>query len=102
MVQVLWRSSLTPFAKPSLSNFMTVHSRWVDMKYVLENDFVTLHGSDEKRVWFCVTDKDVDVYLQSTGPFVFVNQYLLAKKLIIVNWGQIHMMAGINDVLISF
>ena len=93
-MRILWRAALTPFAKQVLSNFLTVHTDWVDMDFILHNDFVTLHGCDETHVWFCVTDKDVDVYSPTTGPFVFVNQFLLAKKLVIVKWELLHKIAG--------
>ena len=73
---------------------LVLHEAWAGWDFILQNDYVTLHGCDETHVWFCVTDKEVDVYLPSTGPFVFANQYFLAKKLVIVKWDLLHKIAG--------
>jgi len=93
VVKILWRSSYFPFYLPSLDNYMTIHSDWVDTSLILSAEHVTLLGVNQTHAWFCVTDPAVDVYSSSAGPFVFANQYFLADRLVIVTLDTLHQMA---------
>lgn len=93
LVRILWRSNYTPFYKHSLDNYMTIHEDWIDTEYVLANNSVTLQGVSSTHAWFCVPDPSVDVYSPDLFPFVFVNQYLMAEKLVVVSLDVFHQMA---------
>ena len=49
---------------------------------MLSRDYATLHGCTPDSVWFCVTDDNLDLEDVAGNPFLFVGQYLQAKKLL--------------------
>ncbi len=84
MVNILWKAHPVDMIPHGLINFLYVHEKYLDPKYILENKNVTLYFMDKETVTFCVTDPAVDVYDLTKFPFVFYAHYDQAKKFIIM------------------
>ena len=83
-VKIWFRGSYSPAVLHSPVNFMYTHLEYLHPNEVLKRDNITLQGVDGNYAWFCVTDKNVNVYDLKKFPFVWVAQYLMAKELILV------------------
>ena len=70
------------------------HEKYVHPKYILEHDNVTLQGITQTHAFFCVSEPDVNVYDTSKGPFLWIKQYLAAKKLVVIPHSTLHRLAA--------
>ena len=66
------------------------HEKYVHPKYILEHDNVTLQGITQTHAFFCVSEPNVNVYDTSKGPFLWIKQYLAAKKLVVIPHSTLH------------
>ena len=60
------------------------HEKYVHPRYILEHDNVTLMGVTPTHAFFCVSDPGFDIYETKMAPFMFIIQFLAAKKLVIL------------------
>ncbi len=84
VVSIVCRAHYMDPIPHSLKNFLYVHEEYVDPRYVLEKENVTLFTMDTTHVYFCVTTPEVDIYDTKKFPFVFISHYYEAKKLVIL------------------
>ncbi len=59
---MLGRGAHTVVQKMMPRNYWTRHEAYVHPKYAIENDNVTIQGMTPTHAFFCVSDKDRDVY----------------------------------------
>ena len=55
---------------------------------------MTLQGITQTHAFFCVSEPDVNVYDTSKGPFLWIKQYLAAKKLVVIPHSTLHRLAA--------
>ena len=91
---IMGRGSYTIVMNHQLHHYCLRHEKYVHPKYILEHDNVTLQGVTPTHAFFCVSDPDVNVYDTANGPFLFVKQYVAAKKLLIVPHSTLHRLAA--------
>lgn len=87
VVNILFRSCFSIVDVHTLKNFLYRHVKYVNPKYILEHDNITLMGCDDKWAWFCVTDPsnpDQDILDNAKAPFMFVFQLLWSQQLVII------------------
>lgn len=84
-VRVLFRGAYSLILNHTLDNFFYVHEEYVDPKYILDNDNVTLQSVTDKHAVFCVSDPEFNVFETKMAPFVWIIQYFKAQRLIIVS-----------------
>ncbi len=84
LVQIAWKAHPVAMMAHGLENFLTIHDKYMDPKYILEKKNVTLFTMEKDCAVFCVTDPDVDVYDTQRFPFVFIPHWDEAKMLIIL------------------
>ena len=85
LVRVLFRGTYSLLTNHTLDNFFYRHLDFVDPKYILEHDNVTLHGFTDRHAFFCVSDPDFDVYDTKSAPFLWIVQFFKAERLVIVS-----------------
>ena len=95
VVRIIGRSAYHSFTWHNLTNFLYLHDSYVDPVSILEQEHITLHGMDEKHVWFCVTDPHENVYDMSVLHFVYALQFMKARKLIIMSHSQVCQVAEV-------
>jgi hypothetical protein len=81
---------LIVFALQDLTDFMWIHSDYVNPEWVLDKDHVSLMGSNSTHVWFCVTDPKTNVYNLAQFPFVIDAQWNKVKQLVIMPHQVLH------------
>ena len=54
---------------------------------------MTLQGITQSHAFFCVSEPDVNVYDTREGPFLWIKQYLTAKKLVVIPHSTLHRLA---------
>ncbi len=90
VVNIRARAHYVDIIPSTLYNFLYTHEKYVSPKYILENKNVTLFSFDGDQVIFCETDEDVNIYNTNNYPFVFIHQFRLAKKLVILPMDSFH------------
>ena len=85
IVDIKWRSAFFDQDFHDLNNYIWTHNSFVEADYVLDKPHVTLHGINDKNVWFCIADEDV--YNVEKFPFAWYAQNTKAKKFVIMKIG---------------
>ena len=78
------------------TNFLCLHERYVHPKYILKNDNVILMDVDQKCAYFCISDENVDTCHSSVGPFLWGNNFVSIKKLLILDINHFHRLAKVR------
>ena len=91
---IMGRGSYTIVMNHQLHHYCLKHEKYVHPRYILEHDNITLQGMTPSHAFFCVSEPEVNVYDCDTGPFLWVKQYLTAKKLIIIPHSTLHRLAA--------
>ena len=76
--------TLLPSIRYQLRNFVWRHEKYVHPRFILEHDNVSLMGITPTHAFFCVSEPGFDVYQTKMAPFLFIIQFLAAKKLVIL------------------
>ena len=84
VVNIIGRGAYSLNIEYQLHNFVWRHEEYKHPHYILEHDNITLMGLTTTHAFFCVTDQDFDIYDIKIAPFMFIAQFLAAKKLIIL------------------
>ncbi len=84
LVTIKWRATPIDLSPYYLNNFLYVHDKYIDPRYVLEHVNVTLFTVEEECAVFCVSDPGVNVYDTLMFPWVFFAHFHIAKQLIII------------------
>ena len=97
LVKIIFRSAYHWSSWITLKNFLFIHEEYIDPEIIFEHDYITLHGMDEEHVWFCVTDPKDDVTDMSISPFAYNQQFLKAKKFLILTYEQTIKLAKVQE-----
>ncbi len=92
LVKIVARAKHSPWRITWLSDFLCVHQEYVHPEYALNNS-VSLLSLEEDCAVFCVTDEDTDILDTTRFPFLFVSQYLKARRLLILPMESFHRLA---------
>ena len=93
ILKIYGRGTISLFGNHDETNFLYLHDKYVHPNYILEHENVSLMGVDDKRAYFCVSNKDVDPFDSSTGPFLWANTFIAAEKLLILDIAHFHRLA---------
>ena len=94
IASIMGRGSYTIVMNHQLHHYCLKHEQYVHPRYILENDNITLQGMTPTHAFFCVSEPDVNVYDTSVFPFLWVKQYLTAKKLVVIPHSTLHRLAA--------
>ena len=84
VVDVWYRGNWSLVIKHTPNNFLYTHNSYVHPHEILKRDNVTLMGISETHACFSVSEPGVNVHDTNKFPFLFIAQFLEAKKLIIL------------------
>ena len=62
VVNLLGRGAYSPLQPHQLDNFVWCHEKYVHPKYVLDHDNITLMSVTPSHAFFCVSDKELDIF----------------------------------------
>ena len=93
IVNVIWRAWFKETERHDLSNFLYTHDKFVHPEYVIDKKHITLHSIFKDHVLFCVSDPDENIYDTKKYPFVWIGQFLVAQKLVIMPISSFHRVA---------
>jgi len=92
-VTVKCKAHYTQFWFHFLENFIYKHDKYIHPRYVLEAKNVSLFTVTKDYALFCVSNPKDDIYETKKYPFMFISQYDLAEKLIIMPISSFHRIA---------
>ncbi len=75
---------MAPYTGKRTNCFLYKHDSYVNPDYVLQHANVTLIAVEKDYALFAVADQDLNVYDTNRFPFMFLSQFLGAKKLVIM------------------
>ena len=96
IMNIYSRGTINLFGNHDETNFLCLHDRYVHPNYILEHDNVMLMGVDDKRAYFCISDETIDPCHSSTGPFLWANTFIAARKIVILDINHFHRLAEIR------
>ncbi len=93
IAKIIWRAKPHVKKETRLCNFLYKHEEYVSPDVILEQENVTLMAVERDYALFAMSDPGVDIYDPTKFPFVFISQYLEAKKLVVVPIESFHKLA---------
>ncbi len=95
VVTVVHKAKETLYKWTVLDNFLYRHDKYVHPNYVLKNKNSYLLAVERDYALFGMTsDPDIDIYNTKDYPFLFLFQYTMADKLVIMPIESFHRLAG--------
>ena len=87
---MLWKAKHSVFKTSRLHFFLFRHDEYVNPVYIIKNKHILLIAVEKSFALFVETDPIVNIHEAEKNRFLFLAQYLEAKKLIIVPIESFH------------